>query len=93
MVKKLDDSVGTVISALQRKGMLENSIIIFMSDNGAPTVEYRETSNYRNWGSNYPYRGVSILAFIRTPTLVDGFVPLFVFTKYIENEKFSITVQ
>ncbi|KAI5731637.1 hypothetical protein M8J77_013626 [Diaphorina citri] len=58
MVKKLDDSVGTVISALQRKGMLENSIIIFMSDNGAPTVEYRETSNYRNWGSNYPYRGV-----------------------------------
>lgn len=55
MVKKLDDSVGTVVAALQRRGMLENTIIVFTSDNGAPTG----TQDYPNWGSNYPFRGVS----------------------------------
>lgn len=54
MVKKLDDSVGTVVAALQRRGMLENTIIVFTSDNGAPTG----TQDYPNWGSNYPFRGV-----------------------------------
>lgn len=60
MVKKLDDSVGEVVAALQRKGMLENSIIVFTSDNGAPTG----TEIYPNWGSNYPFRGVSIIIFL-----------------------------
>lgn len=38
MVAKLDESVGLVVQALERNDMLENSIILFMSDNGAPTV-------------------------------------------------------
>lgn len=36
MVSKLDESVGRVIEALEQNNMLENSIILFMSDNGAP---------------------------------------------------------
>lgn len=36
MVKKLDDSVGKVVKALDENDMLDNSIILFMSDNGAP---------------------------------------------------------
>ncbi|XP_068081821.1 arylsulfatase B [Anabrus simplex] len=53
MVSKLDESVGRVVQALQRRNMLQTSIIIFLSDNGAPTVGV-----FRNWGSNWPLRGV-----------------------------------
>jgi len=55
MVFKLDQSVGEVIEALNNRKMLENSIILFMSDNGAPTEGVLQ-----NHGSNYPLRGVSI---------------------------------
>ncbi|CAH1099301.1 unnamed protein product [Psylliodes chrysocephalus] len=46
MVSLLDQSVGTVIAALREKGMLQNSVILFFSDNGAA-----------EFGSNYPFRG------------------------------------
>lgn len=54
MVSKLDQSVGEVTAALRRRGMLDNSIIVFLSDNGAPTMGI-----HSNRGSNYPLRGVS----------------------------------
>ncbi|KAI4495541.1 hypothetical protein M0802_008553 [Mischocyttarus mexicanus] len=53
MVSKLDESVGEVISALRKREMLENSIILFISDNGAPTINVLS-----NRGSNYPLRGI-----------------------------------
>lgn len=59
MVSKMDESVGRVVEALREKRMLNNSIIVFISDNGAPSVDI-----FQNWGSNYPLRGVSVLLFI-----------------------------
>lgn len=53
MVAKLDESIGRVVSALEESNMLHNSIILFLSDNGAPTIGL-----YPNWGSNYPFRGI-----------------------------------
>lgn len=52
MVRHLDESVGRVVSALADKGILQNTIITFMSDNGAPTV-----GEFNNWGVNLPFRG------------------------------------
>ncbi|XP_039296263.1 arylsulfatase G [Nilaparvata lugens] len=55
MVKELDNSVGDIIVALDKAKMLEDSIIVFLSDNGAPTVE--TVWSTANSGSNWPLRG------------------------------------
>jgi hypothetical protein len=56
MVSLLDNSVGQIVGALTETGMLTNSIIVFVSDNGAASV-----GTYQNWGSNYPLRGVRVI--------------------------------
>jgi arylsulfatase A-like enzyme len=56
MTARLDDSVGHIVSALSDKGILNNTIIVFMTDNGAPTI-----GELQNWGSNWPFRGVSVI--------------------------------
>ncbi|KDR15167.1 arylsulfatase B-like isoform X2 [Zootermopsis nevadensis] len=57
MMSKLDESVGKVVAALKSRGILQNTIIVFLSDNGAPTLN---VGVWRNWGSNYPLRGVKV---------------------------------
>lgn len=58
MMKKLDDSVGDVVEALDEKGILNNTIIVFVSDNGAMT-----SGNSINYGSNLPLRGLKMSPF------------------------------
>ncbi|XP_060859382.1 arylsulfatase B-like isoform X1 [Metopolophium dirhodum] len=55
MVTSLDDSVGKIIKSLHENEMLENSIVVFMSDNGAPTDD--PLWGHDNFGSNWPLRG------------------------------------
>lgn len=38
MVSKLDEGVGKVVKALDENDMLENTIILFLADNGSPVV-------------------------------------------------------
>lgn len=54
MVSVLDDSLGRLIQAIQEKGLIDNSIIVFFSDNGAPI-----RGVFNNSGSNFPFRAVS----------------------------------
>ncbi|KAL0882401.1 hypothetical protein ABMA27_000885 [Loxostege sticticalis] len=53
LVTSMDKSVGNVVAALAERDMLQNTLIIFVSDNGAPTV-----GASKNYGSNFPFRGV-----------------------------------
>lgn len=59
----LDDSIGKVVNALKEKQMLENSVILFFCDNGAPIV-----IDHSNGGSNSPFKGV--ITFYRPDKLI-----------------------
>ncbi len=50
MLSALDDGVGKVLSAVREQNAVENTLIVFFSDNGGPTAV--------NTSSNAPYRGV-----------------------------------
>lgn len=52
MLSKLDESVGLVVEALRKKGMLKNSVIVFSTDNGGPPAGFN-----LNAASNWPLRG------------------------------------
>jgi arylsulfatase A-like enzyme len=52
IMSKLDDSVGAVVNALAERNMLENSVIIFSTDNGGAAAGYD-----LNAASNYPLKG------------------------------------
>ncbi|XP_043266664.1 arylsulfatase B-like isoform X2 [Venturia canescens] len=87
MVSKLDASIGEVMTALRRRGMLDNSIIVFMSDNGAPT-----DGVHNNRGSNYPLRGMKMSAWeggVRGVAAV--WSPMIKNPRRVSNQLISIT--
>lgn len=54
MIHELDVSVGKIVTALNQNNMLHNTVILFLADNGAPTI-----GQHSNAGSNYPLKGVN----------------------------------
>ena len=63
-VMHLDDSVGKIVAALERKGRRKNTLLVFTSDNGGSTAENNDLkypddncSNGRLPGNNLPLRG------------------------------------
>lgn len=70
VMKSLDDSIGRVLSELDRLGLDKNTLVVFTTDNGAPQGE----------GSNAPFSGFknSLLeGGIRTPLMarLPGVIP------------------
>ncbi|KAK5638660.1 hypothetical protein RI129_012955 [Pyrocoelia pectoralis] len=69
VVTELDKSVGAVFKALSDRGVLNNTIILFLSDNGAQNTKV----GYDNSGSNWPLRGMKGKLFeggVRTPSII-----------------------
>lgn len=63
-VMHLDDAVGRIIAALDAKGVRDNTLLVFTSDNGGSTVENNDLKypddncpNGRLTGNNHPLRG------------------------------------
>lgn len=54
-MKKLDDSVGNIVKALNEKGIIHNTIVTFISDNGGMSY-----GQYNNFASNHPFRGIKL---------------------------------
>ena len=64
MVQAMDDSVGRVVGQLKRLGQLDNTLIIFTSDNGGYTGK-EVTSNYPLMGGkSFSYEGAYRVPFI-----------------------------
>ncbi len=55
MCRAMDRNVGRVLDALDAHGLAEETLVIFINDNGGPSLE-SEVHSY-NQASNAPYRG------------------------------------
>lgn len=63
-VMHLDDAVGRILSALEKKGLRDNTLVVFTSDNGGSTAENNDLKypddncpNGKLPGNNIPWRG------------------------------------
>ena len=55
MIDEMDQGIGWVVDALEASGKLENTLIIFLSDNGG--VSPKPGHEFENWANNEPFRG------------------------------------
>lgn len=74
----MDESFKRLVDALTYKGILNNTIIVFFGDNGAPLPQLGALTHGSNYGSNWPLRhgkgshfdgGVRTDSFIWSPLL------------------------
>ncbi|MCH2598554.1 MAG: sulfatase-like hydrolase/transferase [Pirellulales bacterium] len=57
MLANLDDSVGEVLNALEANKLMENTIIVFLSDNGGPTRELTSSNSPLKGEKGMMYEG------------------------------------
>ncbi|NNE91799.1 MAG: sulfatase-like hydrolase/transferase [Verrucomicrobiales bacterium] len=57
MLSNLDDSVGEILAKLREKGVEENTLIVFLSDNGGPTRELTSSNLPLRDGKGSVYEG------------------------------------
>jgi arylsulfatase A-like enzyme len=49
MVENLDHHVGRLLGALEEEGELDNTLVVFMSDNGAAAEDFYEAGPFAEW--------------------------------------------
>ncbi|NNJ25118.1 sulfatase-like hydrolase/transferase [Alienimonas chondri] len=57
MLKAMDESVGALRASLERRGLSENTLVLFLSDNGGPTAELTSTNLPLRDGKGSLYEG------------------------------------
>ena len=70
MVTNIDDNVAKVLSALKSKGIKENSLVLFMTDNGASTKRYN--AGLRDKKGSVYQGGIRVPSFWRLPRKFKG---------------------
>ncbi len=64
MVTCMDDAIGNIVSALEKAGQMENTIIIFCSDNGGPITLGANNGSLRGSKGTLYEGGVRVVAFV-----------------------------
>jgi arylsulfatase A-like enzyme len=72
MVHAVDEQIGRIIAALDKAGMLENTIIIFSSDNGGPLAQGATNGLLRGGKGSLYEGGVRAAAFAAWPGRIKG---------------------
>jgi arylsulfatase A-like enzyme len=70
MVDSLDQAIGKILEALDEKGIADNTLVLFFSDNGA--IRYGDNSPWRSGKGSVYEGGVRVPAVIRWPDGIDG---------------------
>ncbi len=81
MVTAMDEGIGQILNTVKKKGIQENTIVIFLSDNGA---------SIKKGGKNFPLKGEKGKSYeggIKVPALV--YWPEKIKSKKVSNEIFS----
>ena len=66
----LDDAVGEVVDTLTAKGMLDNTVIIFSSDNGGSNSQGASNYPLRGQKATYFQGGINICVLLFTITTI-----------------------
>jgi len=67
MVENVDENVGRILASLKEKSLLENTVVIFMSDNGPIPARYN--AGLRGVKSSVYEGGIKVPFFIRYPKI------------------------
>ncbi|XP_064474814.1 arylsulfatase B-like isoform X2 [Ornithodoros turicata] len=87
MLNKLDESVGIIMEALHRNDMLNNTILLFLSDNGG-----KPWGKQSNYAFNWPLRGMKEMLWeggVRSSSFL--WSPLLEQTPRISNQMMHVT--
>ena len=70
MVENADTNIGRVLSALERRGLEKNTIVIFLTDNGPQRARYN--AGMRGVKGSVYQGGIRVPFFLRWPSVVDA---------------------
>ncbi len=70
MVDSMDQAIGKILEAIQAKGIAENTLILFFSDNGA--MEWGDNGPWRNNKGSVYEGGIHVPAAVRWPAGFQG---------------------
>ncbi len=57
LLSHMDDSIGKVLASIKEQGLEENTIVVFLSDNGGPTAELTSSNAPLRGGKGQLYEG------------------------------------
>ncbi len=77
MLSAVDEAIGQIVTALEKQGMRENTLIVFSADNGGPNPKSLSTNGNLRAGKGTIYEGgVRVCAFANWPGHIPGGVTI-----------------